>query len=187
MTLLVLGLLLWTAAHLFKRAAPDAHARLFAALGPGPGRGVMALLILAGLALIVIGFRRAPFEPVYDPPSWGIHLNNLLMLAAVALLGAGRSRGHARSWLRHPMLTGVLVWAFAHLLVNGDRASLILFGWMAAWAVASMALINAREPAWTAPAPGPWSGDLRLLGIAVLLYAAIAAVHAWLGYWPFPQ
>ena len=95
--------------------------------------------------------------PVYDPPAWGIHLNNLAMFFAVALMGAGQSKGHARAWLRHPMLTGVLVWAFAHLLVNGDAASLILFGWMAVWALASMALINAREPAWVRPAPGPWT------------------------------
>jgi hypothetical protein len=28
-------------------------------------------------------------------------------------MGMGRSRGRARSWLRHPMLTGVIVWAMA--------------------------------------------------------------------------
>ena len=54
-----------------------------------------------------MGFRRAPFVAVYDPPSWGIHLNNLMMLVAVGLLGAGHSKGRARSWLRHPMLTAV--------------------------------------------------------------------------------
>jgi uncharacterized membrane protein len=147
----------------------------------------MALAILAGLVLIIVGYRRAPFEPVYDPPSWGTHLNNLLMFLAVALMGAGQSKGRARALLRHPMLTGVLVWAFAHLLVNGDRASLILFGWMAVWALASMALINAREPAWVRPAPGPWTGDVRLLVIAAVIYAVIATVHTLLGYWPFPQ
>ena len=187
MTLLILGLVLWTAAHLFKRAAPDARAGVTARLGAGPSRGVMALLILAGLILIIVGYRGAPFVPVYDPPAWGVHLNNLAMFLAVALMGAGQSKGHARSWLRHPMLTGVLVWAFAHLVVNGDEASLILFGWMAAWALASMAVINAREPVWVRPAPGPWSGDVRLLAIAAVLYALIATVHTWLGYWPFPQ
>jgi uncharacterized membrane protein len=186
-SLLILGLVVWTAAHLFKRGAPEARSGLAAALGAGPSRGVMALAILVGLVLIIVGYRRAPLTPVYDPPVWGIHLNNLAMFFAVALLGAGHSKGHARSWLRHPMLTGVLVWAAAHLLVNGDAASLILFGWMAAWAIASMALINAREPAWVRPAPESWSGDLRLLLIAAVLYAVIAAVHTWLGYWPFPQ
>ena len=63
--------------------------------------------------------------PVYDPPAWGIHVNNLADVRAPSLLmGAGRSKGRARAWLRHPMLTGVVVWALAHLLVNGDVASL---------------------------------------------------------------
>ena len=57
------------------------------------------------------------------------------MLVAVALIGAGHSKGRARGWLRHPMLTGVVVWAVAHLLVNGDVASLVLFGWLGLWAV----------------------------------------------------
>jgi uncharacterized membrane protein len=187
MTLLVIGLLLWTVAHMFKRAAPDARARLDTALGAGQAKGLMAVLLLIALVLMVIGYRGAGFVPVYDPPGWGIHLNNLLMLIAVALLGAGRSKGHARSWLRHPMLTGVILWAIAHLLVNGDVASLVLFGWLGGWAVGSILLINAREPVWNRPAPGPISGDIRLAVIAVVLFAVIAAIHTWLGYWPFPQ
>lgn len=187
MTLLVLGLIVWIAAHLFKRVSPEAHDRMVAALGAGPARGAMAGAILLGLVLIVIGYRRAPYVPVYDPPSWGIHLNNLLMFLAVGLFGVGHSKGRLKSLLRHPMLTGVLVWAFAHLLVNGDQASIILFGCMGFWALTSMVLINARQPAWSAPAAGPASGDLRLLGITVVAFALVATIHTLLGYWPFPQ
>lgn len=187
MTLLVLGLILWTSAHVFKRAAPALHDGAVAALGPGPFRGAVAVVILVGLVLMVIGFRAAPFVPVYDPPSWGVHLNNLVMLVAVALLGAGHSKGRVRSWLRNPMLTAVVLWAIAHLLVNGDVASLVLFGWLGAWAVASILLINAREPVWQRPAPGTAMGDLRLAVIAIVLYAVIAVVHTWLGYPPFPH
>ena len=64
---------------------------------------------------------------------------------------------------------------------------MILFGWMAVWALGSMALINSSEPAWVRPAPGPWSGDLRLVLIAAVIFAVIATIHTWLGYWPFPQ
>jgi uncharacterized membrane protein len=187
MTLLVLGLILWTAVHLFKRVAPDARARMDAAMGAGPAKGVIAVLLLAATALIIIGFRRAPGAPVYLPPTWGVHLNNLLMLVAVGLLGAGHSKGRARSWLRHPMLAAVVVWAVAHLLVNGDAASLVLFGWMGLWAIAEMLTNNAREPIWQRPAPGTTAGDLRWAAITLVLFAVITAIHTWLGYWPFPQ
>jgi uncharacterized membrane protein len=186
-TLLVIGLLVWTLAHVLKRVAPGLRQGLAASLGDGPARGAMALLIAAGLVLIVVGYRRAPVDPVYDPPVWAIHLNNLLMVAAVLLLGLGHSKSRARGWLRHPMLTAVVIWAVAHLLVNGDRASLLLFGWLGLWAIGDMLLINAREPAPARPAPGTVAGDVRLVVIAAVVFAVITTVHALLGYWPFPR
>lgn len=186
MTLLVLGLILWTAAHFLKRFAPGARAGLAGALGDGPSRGVVAAAIGLGLVLIVIGYRGADFTPVYDPPSWGIHLNNLLMLAAVGMFGAAHSKSRVRGWLRNPMLTGVVVWAVAHLLVNGDVASLVLFGWMGAWAVASIAAIDAQDPVKPAPAASV-AGDVRLVLITLVVFAVIAFIHTWLGYYPFPQ
>jgi hypothetical protein len=109
------------------------------------------------------------------------------MVFAIALFGAGKSKGRARSWFRHPQLLGVTLWGFAHLLVNGDVASIVLFGGLIAWANANMQIINLREGAWTRPAPGPLKGDLRLLLIALVLYAVIGGIHAWLGVWPFPR
>lgn len=186
MTLLILGLVLWTVAHVFKAVAPARRAALTASLGEGPSKGLFAALIALSLVLMILGYRAAPIDPVWTPPAWGQHLNNLLMLFSVALFGAGSSKGKARSLLRHPQLTAVVVWAAAHLLVNGDAASLVLFGGIAIWALANMALINARDGAWVRPEPGPLKGDLRLAIIALVLYGIIAAIHTWLGYPVFP-
>ncbi len=181
MTLLVLGIALWVLGHFFKRLAPD----LRASMGD-KGKGVSALIILSGLVLIVIGFRGAEFIPVYNPPAWGVHLNNLLMIGAVGLMGLGSSKSPLRAKLRHPMLTGVIVWAAAHLLVNGDLHSIVLFGAMAVWAIAEMLVINAREPDYTPYEGGSTAGTIRFAIISAVVFAVIAAIHAWLGYWPFP-
>lgn len=186
MILLVLGLAVWTAAHLYKSAAPAGRAALAARLGDGPARGLFAALIGLGLVLMIWGYRTAPIVPVYAPPGWGVHLTNLLMLFAIALFGMGMSKGRARSWFRHPMQMGVVVWAASHLLVNGDLRALILFGGLAAWSLANMATINARDGAWVRPAPGPAAGDLRLVVITLVVYAVVTGIHAWLGVWPFP-
>jgi uncharacterized membrane protein len=186
-TLLVAGLLLWTFAHVFKRAFPETRARIDERLGAGPAKGAFATVLVLAVVLMVIGYRQAAFVSLYTPPAWTVHLNNLLMIVAVALFGAGKSKGRARSWFRHPMLLGVTVWGFAHLLVNGDIASLVLFGGLIAWANVNMQIINLREGPWQRPEPGPFSGDLRLLGITLVVYAIISAVHAWLGVWPFPR
>jgi uncharacterized membrane protein len=80
------------------------------------------------------------------------------MLVAVYLLNLGFSRGVMRTKLRHPMLTGVILWAVAHLLVNGDLASVILFGGILVWAVVDMVMINRMQRDWVARLRrGRWS------------------------------
>lgn len=184
MTLIVLGLLLWTAAHMFKRVAPGARAILTERIGDG-SKGIFAVLILGSVVLLVIGYRGAETGLVYVPPAWGVHLNNLLMFFAIALFGLANSKGRARIFFRHPMLLGFATWAVAHLIVNGYTASVVMFGGLLLWALASIVLINMREAAWVRPAPGPIMGDVRLVLITLALYAVVAGTHMWLGVWPF--
>lgn len=177
---LISGVALWWAAHLFKRLAPEARAGM-----GGAGRVVMAAAIALAVVLMIWGYRSAEFIPVYTPlPGIG-HLNNLLMLISVFLFGVGGTKGTLYPRLRHPMLLGVLVWAVAHLLVNGDVASLTLFGGIGLWGLAQMAAINRTGP-WVPPAPGRGvKGDLMNLVGTLALYGIIAGVHIWLGYNPF--
>lgn len=181
MTLLIVGITLWWAGHFFKRLLPDVRQRM-----GERGKGVAALLIVAGLVAMVMGYRSATLDFVFLPPAWGRHANNLLMLVAVILLGMGSSKGRLRAWLRHPMLMGVLVWSVAHVLVNGDRRSLVLFGSMGVWAVVEMLVINAKDGPWVRPQPGPIRGDVMLVVGSVVAFGVIAAIHTWLGYYPFP-
>lgn len=179
MTLLILGIVLWTVPHLFKRLAPDLRA------GFGDkAKGVIALLLFVGLALMVIGYRSAEVVPLYAPlPGMG-HLNNTLMLVSVFLFGVGGTKGVLYTRMRHPMLWGTVIWGVAHLLVNGDVASVLLFGAMILWALAEMALIN--RTAWDRPAAGRGvKGDLMNLAGTAVLYAIFAWVHIWLGHNPF--
>lgn len=181
MILLILGIVLWWAAHLFKRTLPE----LRSAMGER-GKGVVALALFASVALMILGYRGMEFIPIYDPPSWTRHLNNLLMFAAVGLFGLGSSKSPLRGKLRHPMLLGMLVWAVSHLLVNGDLAAVLLFGTMAIWAVVEIFVINAKEPEYVPWDGGSNAGTIRLIVISVVVYAVIAGIHTWLGYWPFP-
>ncbi|MFU8835859.1 NnrU family protein [Roseovarius autotrophicus] len=180
MAYLILGLILWTVAHLFKRVAPELRERVGNA-----GKGLVALGVLVGLVLMVIGYRQAAFIHVWAPPAWTVHLNNLMMLGAVFLYGMSATKGRLRGAMRHPQLTAVKVWAVAHLLVNGDLASLILFGGLLGWAVLEVAIINMAED-WDRPAPGEAKRDIVLVIITIVLFFAMTFVHNWLGVWPFP-
>ncbi len=180
MAYLIAGLILWSVAHLFKRVAPDLRTRMGNA-----GKGLVALGVVAGLILMVVGYRQAVFIHVWAPPAWTVHVNNLMMLGAVFLYGMSATKGRLRGAIRHPQLTAVKVWAVAHLLVNGDLASLILFGGLLGWAVLEVVVINMAEE-WDRPQPGEARRDILLVIITLVLFFAMTFVHNWLGVWPFP-
>jgi len=178
--ILVLGLLLWTAAHFFKRVAPERRA----AMGDA-GRGVVTVLILVSVGLMIWGYRGSEFIYVWAPPSFLTHVNNLLMLVAIFVFGMSATTGRLRGKMRHPQLTAVKIWAVAHLLVNGDLASIILFGGMLAWAVAEVVLINKAVPVWDRPQPGEAKKDIVLVVITLVVYIVVSLIHIWLGVSPF--
>lgn len=181
MALLILGVALWAYSHLMKRVTPGFRA----GLGDATGKMVATGLTVLSIVLMVIGYKSADVVQLWNPPAFMRHINNLLMLIAIILVGLGYSRGVLRTKLRHPMLAGVKVWALAHLLVNGDLASVVLFGGILAWAVVDMILINRMEPAWQPPKPGPVYFDVLHVVISVVVMGVIGMIHTYLGYPPF--
>src|SRR4051812_47494400 len=129
-TLLVLGLILFLGTHCFSMVRRSRSA-VIGRIGEGPFKGLYSLLSLAGIVLISIGFghyRENGYIPVWDPPVWTRHLALLLVLIAFICFVAAYLPGHIKHRLKHPMLAGVKIWAFAHLLANGDLGSILLFG-----------------------------------------------------------
>ena len=179
MLLILLGLILWTGVHYWKRLAP-AHRARFGDMG----KLVVTVGSVAATVLMVLGYRAAEFYPIWSPPSFFTHINNLLMLIAFFVFGMSATTGRLRGFWRHPMLISVKIWAVAHVLVNGDLASIVLFGGMLAWAVGSVILIN-RAEAWERPAPGPASKDILLVVITLVTFGIAAGIHIWLGVNPF--
>lgn len=184
MTLLILGLLLWSFVHFFKRLMPAGRVAMQDKMGDA-SKGLIALLLVTSIVLMVIGYRSAPVDFLWGRSVATTGINNLLMIVAVALFGLGSSKSRLRRKMRHPMLTGVVVWSAAHLLVNGDTASIVLFGGLAVWALAEMVLINRAEADYTPYDGGSAAGDIRLGVITLVIYGIIAGIHTWLGYFPF--
>ena len=179
--LLILGVALWWAAHLFKRVMPAQRA----AMG-NAGRGVVALALVASIVLMVIGYRATDFIYVWAPPSFMVHINNLLVLIAIWMMSPAGQKGLLLNKVRHPMLAGFKAWALAHLLVNGDLASIVLFGGLLAWAVVEVIVINKSEPDWTPGKPGTLAKDAMFFVASIVLLAVIGYVHGLLGPSPFP-
>jgi uncharacterized membrane protein len=95
-------------------------------------------------------------------------------------MGAANAPTNLKRRLRHPMLTGVVVWSVAHLLANGDSRSTILFGGLGIWAVTAIFTINRRDGDWERPEPVPAAKDIVLVAIGAALTAVVAYFHEYL-------
>jgi len=142
---LLLAALFFVGIHLVV-AGTALRDRLIARLGAGPYRGLFSLASVAGIVWLCVAYDQAPVIV-----TWGtlvglkpIALAGMLLAFGFAMLGlttpsptaaggeALLGRGGAPIGIqrvtRHPFLWGVALWAAIHLAVNGDLASLLLFG-----------------------------------------------------------
>jgi uncharacterized membrane protein len=177
LTVMILGLVLLLGVHALTTQR-ELRARLIARAGEGGYKGGYALASIAGLVLIVWGFahyRAAGWIDVWHPPTALKHLTDALMLPAVILVVASYIRGRIYTALKHPMLSGVKLWAAAHLLANGDLGSIILFGSFLAWAVFDRISLKRRTDAGAPPIPvGGWGNDLIAVAVGIVAYLALA-------------
>ncbi|ADZ70844.1 NnrU family protein [Polymorphum gilvum] len=143
---LLAGLVVFLGVHSIPML-PAFRRALMARFGDGPYRLVFSVVALVGLVLIIHGYgaaRMAGPPQLYDPPLWTRHLALLLMVPVFILLIAAYLPGRLKRMLRHPMLLAIKIWAFSHLLSNGDLASVLLFGSFLAWAVADRISVKRR-------------------------------------------
>jgi uncharacterized membrane protein len=131
-------------------------------LGEGPYRGLFSLASIIGIVWMIYAYRRAPLIP-----TWGFVVGFrttayvlvfvAFLFAVIGILTPSPTRVGMESKLdpetargmvritRHPFLWGVGLWAATHLIVNGDLASLILFGTLLVLAIGGTASIDAKR------------------------------------------
>lgn len=191
MTYLILGLLLFLGTHSLRIVAEPWRLRTIARIGENAWKGGYSLLAIAGFVLVVWGYGEARKAGVYlyEPPAFTRHIAGLLMLVSLVLLVAAKLPGNLiKAKLGHPMIIGVKVWAFAHLLANGRLADVVLFGSFLAWAVADFIAARKRDRAAATVYP---KGDEPRTVLTVVIGAVVWAVfvagaHQWLiGVPPF--
>ncbi|SMP29386.1 NnrU family protein [Shimia sagamensis] len=181
MTILVLGVLLWAGAHFFKRVLPGVREPM-----GDKGKGLVAIALVASIVLMVIGYQAAPVEDVlWVAPSFAKHINNLAVLFAIFLMSPAPRKGKLFNGMRHPMLIGFALWAGAHLWVNGDMPSLVLFGGLLVWALAEIVVINKAEGPWTPTETGSIAKDGMFFGASIILMGVIGYIHGLVGPNPF--
>lgn len=160
-------------------SATGLRRQIVGAIGEWPYRGLFSLASGALLVALIVGLgqvRADPFDPLnaplWSPPDWARHVAYVLVLFGVSLAFAGlltpgptlagyEKKGLAKAEpahgvlriTRHPFLWGVALWGAGHMLANGERFAVMLFGGLALMAVFGARSIDrkgaARDPeAW---------------------------------------
>lgn len=191
MALLILGLALFLGAHSVRIVADGWRGTRVAKMGLKPWKGVVSVVSIIGFVLIIWGYGIARQAPVvlYAPPVWARHVAALLTLPAFILLVAAYVPGtRIKRVIGQPMVAGVKLWAFAHLLANGTLADVVLFGAFLIWAAGSFRAARRRDhAAGVVYVVGPVTRDATAVVIGALAWAAFAFwLHGWLiGVRPF--
>ncbi len=178
MALLIVGLVLFIGIHVLP-SSPRLRGALAAKLGENGYKILFSLVSALGLVLAAFGYGQAPQEQIFEPSQTARAFLPVAMAVAFVLIAVANVPGRLRRLLRHPMLTGVLIWSALHLLANGDLASNLLFGGFAVWTV--FAILSAeyrhKRPA-TDLKPGRPAYDLAGVAAGLIVFWLIFRFHA---------
>lgn len=172
LAIMIIGLAVFIGTHVITTQR-DTRARLIARLGERPYKGLYSLASIVGVVLIGWGFgtyRATGWIDVWYPPNGTRHVTALLVWIASICLVAAYSPGRIKTTLKHPMLVGVKLWAFAHLISNGDLGSIVLFASILGWAVFDRISLKRRTDPGGPPIPvgGPVKDVVAVVGGTVL-------------------
>lgn len=178
---LILGLVLFLGIHSVRIVAPEFRQAQIDQRGLNAWKGIYTVISIVGFVILVWGYGIARQDPVvfFVAPAWMSHVVALLMLPVMILLVASQvPAGRIKAAVKHPMLLGVKIWALAHLLVNGDLASVLLFGGFLAWAVVDRISEKKRLQAGLTsnPVAGPLKWDIIAVVGGLVLYVLFVVV-----------
>lgn len=136
------------------------RAWLVSRFGQRPYLGLYSVAALAALLWMIWAYRHAPVLPLWSgwryapltlmPFSLVLLVTGYLSSNPTAILQERRlqsaepARGVVRI-TRHPLMWGIALWAFAHVLARGDVKSLVFFGSLLLLALIGTVLIDRRR------------------------------------------
>jgi uncharacterized membrane protein len=168
-----LGILLFFGPHFYSVLMSDHRTATRHSFGEKRFKGLYALVSLAGIILMAVGYVAGRNEPggveqFYEPWFGARHAAMGLILIGFILIFSNQTKGYIRATLKHPFSIGVAFWSIAHLLVNGEKAVVVIFGAFLILSVLDVILGLARGKV-AAFAPN-WKHDLRGLIVGLVLY-----------------
>lgn len=170
---------------------PNLRLNLTSRMGEKRYKLLFRIIVVSIVFLGIIGWSQFENIYFYEPSLLLKRIHLVLMFAAVYLWVIAEVPNNLKRFIRHPMLTGMKIWALGHLLANGDLRSMILFVSILIFSVLAVSARNRRdEPPIERPIT-PIKYDLAVFAGAVTLYYVLVTFHGNLfgmpvrSYFPF--
>lgn len=180
MAYLIIGLIIWSSVHFVPSIGLSIKTSVVKRFGNNAYTAIFSLLIVFSLVLIVFGWRNTTPTYLYFLPMTVKPISMFLLVIAFLLFGAAKHPTRIKRIIRHPQLASVVVWSSAHLLMNGDSRSVLLFGWLGVWAILEMVLINKREGPWVKPEVPGWKGEVKGSLISLAIFVVVVFLHPYI-------
>ena len=177
MNLLILGITIFFSIHL----VPIFPLKKFLInrLGENKYKGLFSLIALIGILIIIYGFSSADYYPIWDPLPYSKELALTLMPISIVLLVAANIQTNIKRLTKHPMLIGILIWSFVHLIANGDLRSIMLFGSFGVYALIDI-IFSKKVLTTNNTANYTLTKDIIVVIIGLLVYAIIVYFHQYI-------
>lgn len=180
MELLISGLLLWSIVHFIPSIGIKFKTAFINRFGNNLYTVTFSLLIVLSLVLIVFGWRSSIPEYLYYLPPIVKPASLILLVISFFLFGATKHETRIKSVVRHPQLASIVTWSTAHLLINGDSRSVVLFGGLGCWAVLELIFINRREGQWIKPEKPSLKVEIQGGLISLVILFVVIFLHPYI-------
>ena len=132
---------------------------------------------IVGLVLIAWGYDSSATSALYNTVAGARDNGIWFIFSSWLLVVSSLFPGYIKKRLKHPQAAGMAIWGFYHLSVNADLHSLLLFGSVAIYALASAFVADVTKRPDTRPDNPEWRKDIIAASIAALLTAVSFSFH----------
>jgi len=186
MIVLIIGLVIFFGMHLVP--VTGVKSSLIERMGEKKYQSIFSIISLVGFIIIIYGFSlidtcnpmMADCETdnfyLWDSFEYSKEISFLLMPISIIFIVASQMKSNIKKVVHHPMLIGVLIWSFVHLLSTGDLRSIILFASFGAFSIID--IIFTRK---TAEQGISFSilNDVVVIVVGLVLYSIILYFHEY--------
>ncbi len=94
-----------------------------------------ALISALGFSLMLIArFNSGPSHKLINAFFYE-NIHGFMLIANILIVSAYIPNNHFKKWIQHPMLLGIFIWSFSHVMINNHLNHTLFFGSLAIFSI----------------------------------------------------